>query len=179
MLGERPNNTQLQRVEAVRPQRVQAMVTAPTRTWYRLDRNAKAFLTTKTSGPSWNKVPRRVTLNLSSGDILEDLRINKTTSEKLLHRMLPSGTTQTTRRRRSPRLDKLADAERPDAVGNVQHRIVALVAAEKAEIPRLVIKQHKLTRGYGAANLELQLREWGYEDHSDWAEVNNFAQAKH
>ena len=52
-----------------------------------------------------------------------------------------------------------------------------LVAATKAEIPRLVITQHKLTRGYGAANLELQLREWGYEDHSDWAEANNFAGA--
>ena len=69
------------------------------------------------------------------------------------------------------------DEERPDAVGNAPHRIIALVATEKAEIPRLVIKQHKLTRGYGAANLELQLREWGYEDHIDWAEANNFAGA--
>ena len=65
----------------------------------------------------------------------------------------------------------------PDAVGNVSHRIVALVATEKAKIPRLVIKQHQLARGYGAANLELQPREWGYKDHSDLAEANNFAGA--
>ena len=92
MLGERPNNTQLQRVAAVRPQRVQTAATTSTRTWYRIDRNAKTFLTTKTGGPSWNKVTRHVTLDLSSDDIVEDLRVNKTTSEKLLHRMLPSGT---------------------------------------------------------------------------------------
>ena len=30
---------------------------------------------------------------------------------------------------------------------------------------------------YGAANLEPQLREWGYQDHSDWAEANNFSGA--
>jgi hypothetical protein len=228
MLGKRPNDTQLQRVRAARPQRVQAAATVPTRTLYTIDHNVKAFLTTKTGGPSWNKVTRRVTLSLNSGDILEDLVVNKTTPEKLLHRMLPKGTPGTctilyhgngsmtnmdvpaiqpqrvaakptadatddapepnyvsddeddvepTRRRRSPRLNKLADAERPDIVGNESHRIVALVATEKAEIPRLVIQQHKLARGYGAANLELQLREWGYKDHSDWAEANNFAVA--
>ena len=60
--------------------------------WYRIDRNAKAFLTTKTGGPSWNKVTRRVTLDLNSGDILEDLLVNKTTPETLLHCMLPSRT---------------------------------------------------------------------------------------
>ena len=94
--------------------------------------------------------------------------------------------THTTRRKRSPRLNTLVNAERPNAVGNAPHRSVALAAKEKAKPPRLVIKQHKLTRGYGAANLELQLGEWGYEDHSDWAEANNFAgaiicpkQAKH
>ena len=84
---------------------------------------------------------------------------------------------QATRLRRSPRLNKLADAERPDAVGKSPHIIVALVATEKAEIPRMAIQQHKLARGYGAANLELQLREWGYENHSYWAEANNFARA--
>ena len=57
------------------------------------------------------------------------------------------------------------------------HRIVALVATETAEIPRLVIQQQKLTRGYGVANLELQIKEWGYDAQSDWAEANNFAGA--
>ena len=84
---------------------------------------------------------------------------------------------QTTRRRRSPRLRKLADAERPDIMGNAPHIIVALATAEKAEILYLTIQQHRLTNSYGAANLKLQLREWGYKDHSDWAEENNFAGA--
>ena len=84
---------------------------------------------------------------------------------------------QTTRRRRSPRLSKLADAEHPDVAGNTPHRILALAAAETAEIPRLTIQQHKLAKRYGAANLELQLREWGYKTHSDWTEANNFAGA--
>ena len=120
-----------------------------------------------------------MTLKLNSGDILEDLLVNKTTPEKLLHRMLPSGTpgtctilyhgdgsvtnmnvpavqpqrvagkstagvindvpgpnyvsddeddTHTTRRQRSPRLNTLVNAERPDAVGSAPHRIVALAA---------------------------------------------------
>ena len=63
-----------------------------TRTRYRIDRNVKAFPTIKTGGLSWNKVTRRVTLSLDSGDVLENLTINKTTPEKLLNRMLPKGT---------------------------------------------------------------------------------------
>ena len=63
--------------------------------------------------------------------------------------------TQTTHRQRSQRLNKIMDAEHPDAVCNTPHRIVGLVASEKTEIPRLVIKQHNLARGYDAANLEL------------------------
>ena len=78
-------------MKTARPQRVQTVATVPTRTRYRIDRNAKMFLTTKTGGPSWNKVARRMTLNLNSGDILEDLLVSKTTPEKLLHRMLTSG----------------------------------------------------------------------------------------
>ena len=85
-------DSQLQRVETAKPQRVHTAATVPTRTWYRIARNAKAFLTTKTGGPSWNKITRRVTLDLNSGNILEDLLVNKATPEKLLHRMLPSGT---------------------------------------------------------------------------------------
>ena len=168
-------------------------------TWYRIDCNAKAFLTTKTGGLSWNKVTRRVTLSLDSGNIQEDLAVNKITPETLLCCMLPKGTpdtctvlyhgdnsvanmnvpaiqpqrvavepaadatydvsepnyvsdhednAQTTHCRRSPRLSKLTDAERPDIVGNAPHIIVALAAAEKAEIPCLTIQQHRLANGY-------------------------------
>ena len=55
---------------------------------------------------------------------------------------------------------------------------MALASVEKAEVPRLAIQQPKLTRGYGAANLELQLKKFGYEAHSEWAEANKFAEAK-
>ena len=55
MLDEQPNNAQLQRVESARSQRVRAVEAAPTRTWYRINHNTEAFLTTKTGGPSWNK----------------------------------------------------------------------------------------------------------------------------
>ena len=71
------------------------------------------------------------------------------------------------RRRRSPHLNKVLEEERPDRSDNVSHRIVALVAAEVAEVPRLIIQQQKLTRGCGAANFELQLKEWGYDAHSE------------
>ena len=54
---------------------------------------------------------------------------------------------------------------------------MALAAAETADIPDLATQQSKLTRGYGAANLELQLREWGNESLSKWDEANNFAGA--
>lgn len=64
-----------------------------------------------------------------------------------------------TPRGRSPRLNNSLDAERPDVPGNAPHRIVALVAKETAEMPRLSMQQNKLARGWSAANLELQLRE--------------------
>ena len=233
MLGEKPAATQPQRVQKARPtttqpQRVEEVAprkAAPTtRTWHRLDRNAKAFLTTKTGGPLWSKVTRRVTLSLATGDVIEDLQVNESTSDKLLHRPLPAGTPGTctilyhvdnsvanmlaptiqpqrvgtkldseseapepnyvsddkgderpTRHRRNPCLNKYVEDKRPDRSNNVPHRIVALVAAETDEVPRLVIKQHKLARGYGAAKLELQLKEWGYESHSKRAEAKNFA----
>ena len=92
MLGEPSKNAQLQKVETVKPQRVQAAAAAPSKMWYRINRRAKAFLTTKAGGPSWSKVMRRVTLSLDSGDVLEDIAVNKTTPEKILHRMLPKGT---------------------------------------------------------------------------------------
>ena len=66
-------------------------------------------------------------------------------------------------RRQSPRLHKFLDDERLDRRNNTPHRIVALVAAETAEVPRLVTQQQQITSGYGAANLELQLKELGYD----------------
>ena len=33
-----------------------------------------------------------MTLSLGSGDVLEDIKVNKSTPEKLLHRLLPAGT---------------------------------------------------------------------------------------
>ena len=60
---------------------------------------------------------------------------------------------------------------------NTPHRIVALAAAETAEISRLTMQQNKYVRGWVAAKLELQRREWGYKPHTDWTETNNFAGA--
>ena len=61
--------------------------------------------------------------------------------------------------RRSPKLKDSLSQERPDMVSNVPYIIVALVANETAEVPRLVIQQHKYSRGHAAANLEMQLKE--------------------
>lgn len=40
-----------------------------------------------------------------------------------------------------------------------------------------MIQHNKYSQGFAAANLELQLNEWGYKAHSDWAYKNNFAGA--
>ncbi len=94
MLGEtvKPVEIQPERVARVAPQRVAASPKTITKTWYRIDHNAKAFITTKTGGPQWSKVSRCVTLYLTSGNIIQDLKVNRATSEKLLHRPLPKGT---------------------------------------------------------------------------------------
>ena len=95
MLGETLDRTRPQRVPKATAQKVHAKTAPATKTWYRVGRNAKAFLTTKTGGPLWSKVTRRVTLDLSSADIIEDLKVNKSTAETLLHRLLPAGTSGT------------------------------------------------------------------------------------
>ena len=95
MLGETLDRTRPQRVPKATAQKVHAKTAPATKTWYRVDRNAKAFLTTKTAGPLWSKVTRRVTLDLSSAVIIEDLKVNKSTAETLLHRLLPAGTSGT------------------------------------------------------------------------------------
>ena len=91
MLGKKSATPQSQRVEEAAPRKA-----APTtRTWHGLDRNAKAFLNTKIGGPLWSKVSRRITLSLSTGDVIEDLQVNNSMSEKLLHCQLPAGTSGT------------------------------------------------------------------------------------
>ena len=57
------------------------------------------------------------------------------------------------------------------------HRIAALATTETAHVPRLAIQQKKYTQGYAAANLELQLKEWAFDQHNEWATKYNFAGA--
>jgi len=61
------------------------------RRWVREDPGAKCFLTTKKGGPRWNSVKRRVTINTGTGEIVEDLNIEPSTSDAVLHRLLPNG----------------------------------------------------------------------------------------
>ena len=49
----------------------------------------------KTSDPHRSRVTRRMILSLDSDNILEDLKVNRSTSEKLLYRLLPKGTPST------------------------------------------------------------------------------------
>ena len=91
-----------QRVPTAKPQRVtaapepaekpQRIVTEPapaSRIWYRLDRKAKTFLTTKCDRPDWRAAMQRVTLDLATGCIIEDLKASNGTSNKFLHCMMP------------------------------------------------------------------------------------------
>ena len=55
----------------------------------REDPKAKCFLTTKKGGPRWDSVKRRVTINAGSGEIVEDLNIQPSTPDTILHRLLP------------------------------------------------------------------------------------------
>ena len=57
------------------------------------------------------------------------------------------------------------------------HRIAALAATETAHVPRLAIQQKRYTQGYAAANLELQLKEWAFDQHNEWATKYNFVGA--
>ena len=79
--------------------------------------------------------------------------------------------------RRSPRLNSMLQAKRPDAANNSLHRIAALAATETAQVPRLAIQQKRYAQGYAAANLELQLKEWAVDQHNKWATKYNFAGA--
>ena len=97
-----------QRVPTAKPQRVtavseplakpQRIVTEPapvSRTWYRLDRKTKAFLTTKCGRPDWRAVTRRVALDLATWCIIEGLKASNGALDctfLLLHNMVPKQT---------------------------------------------------------------------------------------
>ena len=65
------------------------------RRWTRTDPNAKCFYTIVKGGPDWKHVKRRVTICLNTGGTVEDLRMDDTTSDKVLHRPLPKGISAT------------------------------------------------------------------------------------
>ena len=44
------------------------------------------------------------------------------------------------------------------------NRIAALAASKTASVPDLTVQQRKLTRGFGRANLDLQMKEWAFEE---------------
>ena len=82
-------------IDDVRPQRV-ATDTPKIKQWIRKDSKSKAFLTTKKGGPAWRHVKRRITIENKTGEILEDIEIQKRTADSFLHRLLPPGICGTT-----------------------------------------------------------------------------------
>ena len=92
ILGEKPDTTHPQRVAKATAPKVNAKEAPTTRACYRINHNVKAFLTTKTGGSHWSRVVCRVTLNLRSGGIIKYLKVDTSTSNKWLHRLLLAGT---------------------------------------------------------------------------------------
>ena len=64
---------------------------AHAKTWERVCYGAKCFRTTSGSGPAWDCVFRRVTIDLDKDEVIKDLAVDNHTSECPLHRMLPPG----------------------------------------------------------------------------------------
>ena len=60
-------------------------------TWTQQDKNAATYLCNKQSGPNWNQVVRRITINNVNGKIIENLKIHDGLRDKLLLQKLPSG----------------------------------------------------------------------------------------
>ena len=60
-----------------------------TQTWTRFDRRAKTYRTTSSSGPLWENVVARITIDDKTGHIMS-LEYTKHLTEKDLHRNLPS-----------------------------------------------------------------------------------------
>ena len=63
--------------------------------WTRIDPEASTFYTTKEIGPEWNKVYRRITINNTNNEIVQDLQIDKEMDAAKLRGPLPPGVTQT------------------------------------------------------------------------------------
>ena len=63
--------------------------------WTRTDPEASTFYTTKEIGPEWNKVYRRITINNTNNEIVQDLQIDKEIDAAKLRGPLPPGVTQT------------------------------------------------------------------------------------
>ena len=57
----------------------------------------------------------------------------------------------------------LSQREDPEEHNPNLHCIYNLVETEQATVPPLAVDQRKLTQGYHAANLNLQLEEWAYK----------------
>ena len=60
-----------------------------TQTWTRFDKRAKTYCTTSSSGPLWENVVARITIDDETGHIMS-LEYTKHMTEKDLHRNLPS-----------------------------------------------------------------------------------------
>ena len=60
-----------------------------TQTWTRFDKRAKTYRTTSSSGPLWENVVARITIDDKTGHIMS-LEYTKHMTEKHLHRQLPS-----------------------------------------------------------------------------------------
>ena len=86
-------STQSQRVNG-EAQRV-GPDTTKIRRWIREDPSSKAFLTTKKGGPDWTKVKRRVTIEIRSGEVIEDLLVEDKITDAHLHRKLPTNVSGT------------------------------------------------------------------------------------
>ena len=74
-------NEQHQRVDPNKPK---------IRRWIRKDPKSKCYLTTRKGGPNWDTVKRRVTLDIESGDIIEDINVDNDVADSHLHRPLPA-----------------------------------------------------------------------------------------
>ena len=64
------------------------------------------------------------------------------------------------RARRSNRIRRQQSAPAHTA----PNRIAALAASETACVPDLTIQRRKLARGLGRAHLDLQMKEWAFEE---------------
>ncbi len=60
------------------------------RVWHREDKGASAFRTTMSNGPEWSTVPRLVTTDLHTSQIIEYLKVDATQHLNLYY-ILPSG----------------------------------------------------------------------------------------